>query len=145
MFHNEALQSIDVLIAAAVEVAPLATPPGSPVIGHCYIIAASPTGAWAGKAQQLAAWTTGGWRFVVPRDGLNAFVKSSGATAAFRSGAWVIGDLSGAQVTIDGVKVVGTRSAAVAAPTGGTTVDAEARTAIGLILAAMRGHGLIAT
>ena len=133
------------LVAAAVEGPPLAAPPGSPAIGNCYIVAASPTGAWAGKAQQLAAWTSGGWRFVVPRDGLNAYVKSSGATAAYRGGAWVTGDLSGAQVSVDGVKVVGARGAAIAAPAGGATVDAEARTAIGSILAAVRTHGLIAT
>lgn len=145
LFHNEALQSLDVLVAAAVEELPLAAPPASPVVGNCYIVGASPSGAWAGKAQQLAAYTSGGWRFIAPRDGLTAYVKSNGATAAYRSGAWVIGDLSGSQVSIGGVKVIGVRGAAIAAPAGGATVDAEARTAIGLILAAMRDHGLIAT
>lgn len=133
------------IVAAAVEGPPLAAPPAGPAIGACYIIAASPTGAWAGKAQHLAAWTSGGWRFIAPRDGLNAYVKSNGATAAYRGAAWVIGDLSGAQVSVDGVKVVGTRGAAIAAPAGGATADAEARTAIGSILAALRTHGLIAT
>ena len=133
------------LVAAAVEGPPLAAPPASPALGHCYIVGASPTGAWAGKAQQLAAWTSGGWRFAMPRDGLDAYVKSSGVTASFRGGAWVIGDLSGSQVSVGGVKVVGTRGAAIAAPTGGATADAEARTAVGLILAALRTHGLIAT
>jgi hypothetical protein len=133
-----------VLVAAAVEGLPLATPPASPVVGNCYIIAASPTGAWAGKAQHLAGYTGGGWRFIAPRDGLQAFVKSSGATAAYRGSAWLVGDLSGSQVTIDGSKVVGARGAAIAAPAGGATVDGEGRTAIGLILAALRTHGLIA-
>jgi hypothetical protein len=57
----------------------------------------------------------------------------------------VIGDLSGSQVTVSGVKVVGARAAAIAAPAAGATVDAEARATLGLILAALRGHGLIAT
>jgi hypothetical protein len=143
LFHNEALQSLDVLVAAAVEGAPLATPPASPNLGNCYIVAANPTAAWAGKAQQLAAFTSGGWRFVVPRDGLAVYVKSSGATAAYRGGAWVFGDLSGSQVSVAGVKVIGARGAAIAAPAAGATVDAEARTAIGQVLAALRTHGLI--
>nr|MBA2467563.1 DUF2793 domain-containing protein [Sphingomonas sp.] len=140
-----ALQSLDILVAAAVEGLPLAAPPGSPLLGSCYIVAAGASGAWAGKAQQLAAYTSGGWRFIAPREGLNAYVKSAGTTAAFRGGAWVIGDLSGSQVTVGGEKVVGSRAAAIAAPAGGTTVDGEARATIGLILAALRDHGLIQT
>lgn len=145
LLHNEALQSLDVLVGTAVEGLPLAAPPASPVVGNCYLVAASPTGAWAGKAHHLAAYTSGGWRFIAPRDGLSAYVKSNGSTAAYRGGAWVIGDLSGAQVSVAGVKVIGAQAAAIAAPAGGATVDAEARTAIGLILDAMRGHGLIQT
>ena len=133
------------IVAAAVEGPPQAAPPASPAIGACYIVGASPSGAWAGKAQQLAAWTSGGWRFVAPRDGLDAYVKSSGATAAFRGTAWVMGDVSGAQLSINGVKVVGARGGAIAGPAGGATLDAEARAAIGSILAALRTHGLIAT
>jgi hypothetical protein len=41
--------------------------------------------------------------------------------------------------------VVGPRQAAVAAPSGGTVIDAESRTALVAILAALRAHGLIAT
>lgn len=44
---------------------------------------------------------------------------------------------------LDGLKVVGSQGGAIAAPSGGTTIDLEARTAIGEILAAMREHGLI--
>ncbi len=79
------------------------------------------------------------------REGMDAYVKSTGTNAVYRGGAWVIGDLSGTQVLIGGEKVVGSRAAAIAAPGGGTTVDAEARAAIALILATMRGHGLIQT
>ena len=133
------------LIAAAVEGLPLAAPPPSPAVGNCYIVGASPSGAWAGKAHHLAAYTSGGWRFIAPRDGLNAYVKSNGATAVYRSGAWVFGDLSGSQVSVDGTKVVGARGAAIANPTGGAVLDAEARAVIGLMLAALRQHGLIQT
>lgn len=42
-----------------------------------------------------------------------------------------------------GTQVVGARGAAVTAPTGGATIDAESRTAINAILARMVAHGLI--
>lgn len=133
------------LVAAAVEEPPLAAPPASPVIGSCYIVAASPTGAWAGQAQKIAAYTSGGWRFIAAREGMSALVRSSGVTAAYRGSAWELGSLAGTEVTLDGVKVVGAQETAIAGPTGGVNVDSEARTAIGQILAAMRNHGLIAT
>jgi len=145
LFHNEAIQSLDVIAAAAVEEPPRATPPGSPAVGQSYIIAASPTGAWAGKAGCLTCFTSGGWRFVDPRDGLLTFVKSTAVWALFRSGAWEVGTVRGSSLVLGGQQVVGTRGAAIAGPAGGTTIDAESRTAIGQILTALRQHGLIET
>ena len=144
LFHNEALQVLDVLVAAAVEGPPLAEPPATPVVASCYIVGSSPSGDWTGHAQQLAAYTSGGWRFIAPRSGMIAIVQSTGSSVLYNNGAWEIGALRGAQVMIDGVKVVGPRAVAIASPTGGATTDAEARTAIGQILAALREHGLIA-
>ena len=43
------------------------------------------------------------------------------------------------------IQVVGSQQAAIANPAGGLTIDAEARTAIGSILTALKTHGLIAT
>jgi hypothetical protein len=143
MILRGALQALDVVVAAAIEGLALATPPASPAVGSCYLVAASPTGAWAGQANTLAAFTSGGWRFVAPFEGLAALVRSSGSTAVYRNRAWEVGKLRGSEVAIDGVKVVGAQQAAILAPTGGTTVDAQARTAIGSILAALRTHGLI--
>lgn len=131
------------LVAAAVEGLPTATPPAVPVAGLCYIVGASPTGDWAGQAQKLAAVTSGGWRFIAPFEGLSVYVRGAGTTAVYRGVAWDIGTLTGSQVAIAGQKVIGAREAAIAAPTGGITPDAEARTAIGQILAALRAHGLI--
>jgi len=44
---------------------------------------------------------------------------------------------------IDGEQVVGTRAAAIAAPSGGAIVDTEARAAVSQILEGLRQHGLI--
>ena len=132
-------------MSAAVEGLPLAAPPVSPAVGSCYIVGASPSGTWSGQAGKLAAFTSGGWRFVAPFDGLEAIVRTNGSSAVYRNGAWEIGKLHGSEVAVDGLKVVGARQAAIAAPTGGTTADLEARAAIGAILAALRSHGLIET
>ena len=145
LFHNEALQLLDLLVAAAVEEGPRQSPPGSPANGACYIVGSAPTGAWAGKAHCLAGYTAGGWRFAAAFEGLTAFVRTTGTCATFRSGAWEVGSLRGAKLLVDGLQVVGARAAAVADPSGGASVDAEARAAIGQVLAVLRGHGLIAT
>lgn len=44
---------------------------------------------------------------------------------------------------VDGTQVVSNRGASVTAPTGGATIDTEARTAINAIIARMVAHGLI--
>jgi hypothetical protein len=67
----------------------------------------------------------------------------SRSNAVYHGGSWEVGTLKGSQLVVDGLKVVGARGAAIGAPTAGSTVDAEARTAIGQILSAMRQHGLI--
>jgi hypothetical protein len=40
--------------------------------------------------------------------------------------------------------VVGARQPAIAAPAGGTTIDAEARNAVAALLAVLKSHGLTA-
>ena len=144
-YHNEALQTLDMVAAAAVEDGPLDTPPGSPAVGSCYIIGTAPTDVWAGHSNALAAYTSGGWRFLNPPEGLTAFMKSSQLWSTFRSGAWETGVLRGSSVVIAGEQVVGSRASSIPSPTGGSVIDIEARSAINLILGAMQQHGLIAS
>ena len=141
--HNEALQALDIAVAAAIEEAPRSDPPTAPALGACYIVGSSPTGEWAGKAQSLAAFTTGGWRFLAPIEGLSVYVKDSGVCATYRIGDWEVGSVRGSSVIVGGQQVVGGRGAAITLASGGATIDGEARTAIGAILTALRQHGLI--
>lgn len=76
-------------------------------------------------------------------EGMRLLVRSSGETAIYRSGAWQLGTIRGAEIVLGGQKVVGPRAAAIADPSGGALVDSEARAAIAAILSAMRTHGLI--
>jgi hypothetical protein len=141
--HNESLQTLDVLVAGAVEQPPLATPPTSPGLGACYIVDAAATDAWTGQSQCVASWTTGGWRFLSPVEGMLFYERTSGTWAAFRKGAWELGMVRGVALLIDGQQVVGPRGAAIPSAAGGTVIDSEARATIDAILGALRQHGLI--
>lgn len=67
----------------------LATPPGSPANGDTYATAASPTGAWAGKAVgTLAMWSTqdAAWRFFTPRAGMLMYIEDEQKISVFKTG-----------------------------------------------------------
>jgi Protein of unknown function (DUF2793) len=122
---------------------PRASPPASPALGSCYIVAPGATDAWAGKSGFVVAWTAGGWRFVSPAEGMRLFERTSGTWAAFRNGSWETGLVRGVSLVIGGQQVVGERRAAIDTPAGGSVVDTEGRLAIAAILDALRQHGLI--
>ena len=67
----------------------------------------------------------------------------SQSVAVYSDAGWEVGKVRATSLFIDGVQVVGPRAGSVADPSGGPTVDAEARVAITGILAALRQHGLI--
>ena len=143
LFHNEALTLADALLQPCVEAAAADVPPAAPEPGQCWIIGESPVGAWAGEAGSLAVWSSGGWRFVPPREGMAVWVTADALPARYAAGSWHTGRLTAASLEIDGEQVVGPREPAIDDPDGGGVVDAEARTAIEAILEALRTHGLI--
>jgi hypothetical protein len=144
LWHNEALALLDLAVWPAVQAVGLAVPPADPAEGQAWIVGAGATGAWAGQADALAGWTGGGWRFVPAVEGAGVWVAGAGVAARYAGGAWRVGDVHAARVVVDGVPVLGARQAAIAAPAGGATVDAEARAAVAKVLAALRAHGLVA-
>ena len=145
-FHNESLALLDLLVGGSLEGGPIVAPPASPVAGALYLVAASgASGVFAGNEGKLAGWTEGGWRFIAPAEGMRLTVRSTGVDFHYRDGQWDSGSLRAEELVIGGAKVVGSAAAAIANPAAGTTVDAEGRVCIGQILAALRGHGLIAT
>jgi hypothetical protein len=143
MTHNEALALLDVAVQPVVqEVAPIGVP-AAPALGQCWIVGQNPTGEWIGQAGSLAAWTTGGWRFVLPFEGMTAWSIGDGLTARRAGSAWIVGRVTAAAFMVGNQQVIGARRPAISASTGGTTVDLQARTAIAAILDAMTAHGLI--
>lgn len=87
--HNDALLALDALTQCAVLDKDLAAPPGSPDEGGRYIVAASPSGAWAGRAGAIAIRQDGDWTFASPEAGFLAFVIDEGAVYVFDGVAWV--------------------------------------------------------
>jgi hypothetical protein len=144
MTHNEALALLDLFAQPVVLAIGIDTPPEMPLAGQCWIVGGAPTGSWARHAQHLAGWTDGGWRFSIPKSGMRVWNLAGPAEALFDGSGWSAGILRGARIEIDGVQVVAAQQSAIAAPSGGTVVDVEAREGISAILAALHTHGLIA-
>jgi hypothetical protein len=143
MFHNEAIAGIDIALHPAVEGTASASPPTAPGIGQCWIVAASASGHWSGHAGKLAAWTSGGWRFITPQPGMCVWDKASGLERRWSGSAWSGGELTGSALSIGGVQVVGPRQPSVPSPSGGSIIDLEARSAVVALTVALRTHGLI--
>ncbi len=125
--HNEALARIDIVTQPVVEAVGLSTVPTAPLEGQCWIVGSAPAGAWAGRAGALAGWTGGGWRFITPFEGMSA---------------WSVADKGLVRREGSGWRIAG-RQAAITNPTGGATIDTEARNAIARILVSLRACGLI--
>ena len=74
---NTALRRLDALVQAGV-ISQTNTPPVSPADGDAYLVGASPTGDWAGHAQELAVLIGGGWTFLAPAPGWLVYNTSDG-------------------------------------------------------------------
>lgn len=85
---NEALSMLDASLQLSVKDRHLSTPPVSPAAGDRYIVATSPTGDWAGHATHIAAYY-GGWIFLVPKAGWQAWIQDEACWAVYTT-AWQV-------------------------------------------------------
>jgi hypothetical protein len=86
---NEALVRLDALLNTGVIDRDQNTLPGSPAAGDVYIVGPSPTGAWAGKAGQVAYFDQL-WRFIAPRPGLTLWLNDEQALVRFNGTLWEV-------------------------------------------------------
>ena len=122
-FINEALSLLDALHARAVTASQPA-PPASPSEGACYRVTATSTGSWTGQEGRLAVRVAGAWHFIPPAEGMLVYDRAAAAFVIYRS-QWQ-------------------PAAVVAAPSGGTVVDLEARGTLTALIAALRTMGVLA-
>jgi hypothetical protein len=119
---NEAHALLDTLLHPTIE-GEAAAPPTPPADGECWLVGVNAAGDWIGHDGEIACRQPGGWVFVSPRDGMRVFDKASGQAVLYADG-W-------------------RRIALPPAPSGGATVDAEARTAITEIVLALQQAGIL--
>lgn len=133
MTHNEALQSLDVLVQAVVVSRSVVSPPETVSEGECWLVPEGATGAWTGKEHCIAGWTLGGWRFLPAAEGWYFWVTDE-SIGVRRSGAgW------------KKAKDIPEAGDPVASPSGGTVQDVEARATIASIIDRLAMLGLIGT
>ncbi len=97
IYHNEAVTAIEALVQPVAESLGDTTPPSSPTAGQSWIVGASPSGAWSGRADAVASWTEGGWRFTAPGDGMTFWIASEGVVGGEDGRRVAIGDSAGAE------------------------------------------------
>jgi hypothetical protein len=109
--HNEALRVLDCLVQLSVRSRNQAAPPAAPADGDRYIVAASPTGAWAGKGGKIAAWQDNAWAFAAPAEGWSGWVCDEDKVYVFDGAAWTAGGGGGA-ASVNPTPMVGVNATA---------------------------------
>jgi hypothetical protein len=132
LLFNALAYAVDALLQTTVKDKDLSTPPGSPAVGDAYIVAASPTGAWSGKATQLAVAITGGWMFYAPTAGFQSWVADEATRYVFNGTSWAVDASSGLpDAPTDGLGYL--RKDAAWAAAGGVPPNAQTGTTYTLL------------
>ncbi len=141
--HNQALVAIDSLLHLAVLSRASTAPPAAATAGDSFIVAAASSGDWAGKTGQIASHDGFGWSFTLPRNGFLAWIVDEQVFSVYQDG-WSNRGWPVTGLMIAGRSVLGASPALVAAASGGSVVDVEARQLLNDLVSALRGQGLIA-
>ena len=122
-FINQSFSLIDALLQHGVTAA-LSTPPVDVHEGDIYLVAEAATEDWSGQDAKLAILIGGGWYFVQPFKGMTIFDRSENVRLYYDE--------------------IWQRAPDPTLPTGGATIDVEARQMLSELLEVMRHVGIFA-
>lgn len=91
---NESLARIDGLTQLVLVSNTTATPPVSAVDGTSYGVPAAGVNEWVGQDGSIAIYSNGGWVFVAPQIGWQAWIADTAIAARFNGTAWAHGALA---------------------------------------------------
>lgn len=120
-FVNEALARLEALVQATV-LDQRAQPPAQPQQGDAYLVASGAEGDWLGEDDAIAIYQGTSWLFQPPLPGASVRRLDTGQISIYFNG-W-------------------TTAPEPVEPSGGTTIDTEARVAIGVLISALRHSGI---
>ncbi len=85
---NDALRRLDGLVQLSIIDRTHATPPTEPENGARYIVAASPTDAWADEAGKLALFEDTAWHFFAPQKGWRIWDEATAELLVYNGTDW---------------------------------------------------------
>lgn len=85
--HNEALRQLDAIVQLSV-LSEINEPPDSPQNGECYIVGANPSGSFADKIYNVAAYQDDAWTFMTPNLGWRSYVQDVAEFKIFGGDGW---------------------------------------------------------
>ncbi|MDD9797991.1 MAG: DUF2793 domain-containing protein [Alphaproteobacteria bacterium] len=86
---NESLRRLDILVHMQVTAFGRNAPPSRPNEGDGYGLGSSPSGVWAGKANQLAFYQDKAWVFLVPKEGWRVWDKTNNRLSVWTGSSWL--------------------------------------------------------
>ena len=125
---NQALTRIDALLNTSALSKSLSAPPVSPAAGNVYIVAASPTGDWAGQVGKIAYYDQV-WRFITPQEGMCLWVASEDTFYVYNGSSWALYSqntpMLGVNATADSTNKLAVASDAVLFNHNGTSTQVK--------------------
>lgn len=98
---NEITRYLEAVAARVVVDKDRTAPAGTEADGDCFIVPASPTGAWTGKAGYIAVKVSTAWVFIAPFAGLTFFVQDEAVNYRYSGSAWAAVAGGGTAASLD--------------------------------------------